>query len=163
MSAEPDVVERLRIEAKWLQSAKHASNEVIKAGLLMENAADEITCLRARLEMNVAYQMIDGVMTKIAVEPGFMPDGIECRDETIKLQDNYIKDLRSQNATMREAANELLHASPADYWDGIVTEVKAAGTTVRFAILTNHQAAHLLAWATIARSAALASTEAADE
>ena len=45
---EPDVVERLRVDAKWLQSAKHASNEVIKAGLLMENAADEITRLRSQ-------------------------------------------------------------------------------------------------------------------
>lgn len=42
-------VARLRKEAAWLQSAKHASDEVIKAGLLMENAADRIEKLEAGL------------------------------------------------------------------------------------------------------------------
>lgn len=51
---------------------------------------------------------------------------------------------------------EMLAGSPDVYWQSIVDEVNAAGTGVRFAILFNHQAAHLLAWATIARDAAKA-------
>jgi hypothetical protein len=50
---------------------------------------------------------------------------------------------------------ELLAASPEDYWQRIVAEVEAAGKGLRFAVLLNHQAAHLLAWATIALLAAL--------
>ena len=46
-----------------------------------------------RLEANFAWQIIDGVKTKITVEPGSIPDGIECRDETIRQQDTRIKEL----------------------------------------------------------------------
>jgi hypothetical protein len=46
-----------------------------------------------RLEANFAWQFIDGVKTKVKVEPGSIPDGIDCRDETIKLQDAHIERL----------------------------------------------------------------------
>jgi len=60
-----------------------------------------------------------------------------------------------------EQMDRLLAASPDDYWKPIVAEVENAGSQVRHAYLLNHQAAHLLAWATIARSAAAHRIEAA--
>ena len=50
---------------------------------------------------------------------------------------------------------ELLAASPDEYWSGIEREVTAAGRGVRHASLLNHEAAHLLAWAKIARDRAI--------
>lgn len=45
------------------------------------NTADkEIERLRERLEMTHAY---DATRKRVAVEPGSIPDGIDCRDETI--------------------------------------------------------------------------------
>jgi hypothetical protein len=49
---------------------------------------------------------------------------------------------------------DLLRASPDDYWESIEKEILDAGKQVRHAHLLNHQAAHLLAWARIARDAA---------
>lgn len=40
--------------------------------------------LHTRLEDNFCWQSVNGKWVKIAVEPGSMPDGIECRDETIR-------------------------------------------------------------------------------
>ena len=53
----------------------------------------EIAALHERLEDNRAYD-VDG--KRIEVKPGSIPDGIYCRDETIKLQDEYIKELESK-------------------------------------------------------------------
>ncbi len=58
-----------------------------------------------------------------------------------------------ERATLK--SEELLAASPDDYLAGIVSKIERAGNGVRHAVLTNHQAAHLLAWANIARNAAL--------
>jgi hypothetical protein len=58
-----------------------------------------------------------------------------------------------KRADKLEQALALFAASPADYWAGIVAEVEAAGKQCRHALLLNHQAAHLLAWANIARAA----------
>ncbi len=62
------------------------------------------------------------------------------------------EDARSAPATTAEG--ELLAASPDDYWGSIVAEIEAAGVGIRHARLLNHQAAHLLAWAKIARDSA---------
>lgn len=51
---------------------------------------------------------------------------------------------------------ELLGPNLEDsYWKDIEREIARAGVTVTHAVLLNHQAAHLLAWARIARDAAL--------
>lgn len=47
--------------------------------------ASRIEELETRLEMNHVYREVDGVLTKVPCKPGEFPDGIECRDETIKL------------------------------------------------------------------------------
>jgi hypothetical protein len=57
-------------------------------------AADEIERLRSRLEMTDAWQMIDGKMRRVPVELGSIPDGIDCRNETIRQQDELIANLR---------------------------------------------------------------------
>lgn len=91
----PDIVEHLR--------------EAIRegAGQLAENCIEEITRLRARLEMDGVWQLIDGKMQRISVEPGSIPDGIECRDETIKLQDAEIARLRLRSPAPAEDGEKL--------------------------------------------------------
>lgn len=52
------------------------------------------------------------------------------------------------------SVQELLTYSDDKYWANIESEVRAAGIQARGAHLLNHQAAHLLEWANIARNAA---------
>lgn len=47
--------------------------------------------LHTRLEDNYCWQTVNGKWVKIAVEPGSIPDGIECRDETIRLLQERMK------------------------------------------------------------------------
>jgi len=56
-----------------------------------------IDALETRLEMNSAY--VNG--ERVAMKPGSIPDGIECRDETIKLQKEYIKQLENMDREAR--------------------------------------------------------------
>lgn len=93
-----DIVERLREMKSWME--QHAPSDV---GTVLA-AASRIEELEARLETSHAYSLIDGVMTKVAVEPGSIPDGIECRDETIRLQDRRDK---AQRARIEELENAL--------------------------------------------------------
>lgn len=70
--------------ANWVPSARY-----------LAQAMGEIDRLRERLEMTHAWQTVDGKMVRVAVEPGSIPDGIECRDETIRLQDREIARLHA--------------------------------------------------------------------
>jgi hypothetical protein len=54
-----------------------------------------------------------------------------------------------------ERIKAILDASPEEYWQPILSEVRAAAQRPRHATLLNHQAAHLLFWATIGRNAAI--------
>jgi len=70
------------------------------AALLEENER-----LHERLEDNhVFLRNADGEMVREDVAPGSIPDGIECRDATIKLQDEQIGRLRAQIAALTAAA-----------------------------------------------------------
>lgn len=86
--ADTDVVERLRRTAESSFILTGEQRELLRA------AADEIERLMDRLEMRHVWQSIDGKMTRVSVEPGSIPDGIECRDETIKLQGAEIERIR---------------------------------------------------------------------
>ena len=100
-----DLVERLS-DLRLACISKHP------AGASAEDArsmADELARLRERLEMAHAWRMIDGEMTKVPVEPGSIPDGIECRDETIRLQDELIAKL--SNSTIQAQEIERLRAA----------------------------------------------------
>lgn len=63
----------------------------------IENALlrEEIARLHERLEDNHVF---DGDGSRIEVEPGSIPDGIEARDTTIKIQDENIDRLRARLA-----------------------------------------------------------------
>lgn len=67
-----------------------------------QKAADEITRLRTRLE----------------IIPGTEIDGIDCRDETIRLQDAEIERLRDENAGLRKDAERLDWMSSCEAWIG---------------------------------------------
>ena len=58
------------------------SNKTAKS--LCGLAADTLERLLDRLEMRHAWQMVDGKLVKVTVPIGSIPDGIECRDETIR-------------------------------------------------------------------------------
>jgi hypothetical protein len=65
--------------------------------------------LQERLEMNHAWQMVDGEMVRVEVEPGSIPDGIECRDETIRLQDRAIERHRAEIDRLRTIISRIRH------------------------------------------------------
>lgn len=49
----------------------------------------------------------------------------------------------------------LLSTSPSYYWEDIVARVTSGAKETKHVVLLNHQAAHLLAWAEIARNNAI--------
>ena len=52
----------------------------------VERLKARVAELRARLEIDHVFQLVDGEMVRVEVPEGeYVPDGIECRDETIKL------------------------------------------------------------------------------
>lgn len=55
--------------------------------------------LETRLEMNFAY--VNG--KRVPMEPGSIPDGIECRDETIKGLDERIERIKKERDDLVEA------------------------------------------------------------
>jgi hypothetical protein len=87
--------------------------DAVEAGTIChpECAVAEITRLRAelatlheRLEDNRTYT---GDGQRIEHEPGTIPDGIFCRDETIKLQDECIAGMEAELADARKDAERL--------------------------------------------------------
>lgn len=84
---------------------------------LQTEAADEIDRLRERLECNHVFQLIDGKMTRVESDLAEEYDGIACRDETIRLQDRTVADLRAANAQMLEALKHMLGAIDGGHID----------------------------------------------
>lgn len=82
-----------RIEKAFTTGGAYSGDDPVTVARAYLAQAKRIEELETRLEMNFAHRMIDGVMTKVRVEPGSIPDGIECRDETIRLQDEHIAKL----------------------------------------------------------------------
>lgn len=60
---------------------------------LLDEAASEIARLRERLEIGYAF---DSNGNCVEIDPNAHPDGIECRDATIRIQDQLIDRLRAQ-------------------------------------------------------------------
>lgn len=124
---EGDIVGRLRflgpivskiyrnvaVAAQNLGSPQPESSGVSDVERAMDEAADLITTLRARLELTGDFA--DG------------PDGIECRDDTIKLLDEKITTLRAELAGARKAALEEVerHLSAVQYDPAPYTAMKA--------------------------------------
>jgi len=76
----------------------------------------ELATLHERLEDNRTYT---GDGQRIEHEPGTIPDGIFCRDETIKLQDEYIETLEAELAEARKDAERYRHVrqAPKGWWE----------------------------------------------
>jgi regulator of replication initiation timing len=60
--------------------------------------------LHERLEDSIAYvfNRDTGELEEVTVEPGFVPDGIACRDETIKLLKDKIIELGDEIKKLNE-------------------------------------------------------------
>lgn len=76
--------------------------------------------LRERLEMTHVYQYVNGKMVKRKVARGHfltgpaIYDGIDCRDETIRQQDRYIKELKSFLARKKKPKYDDIGYDPRD-------------------------------------------------
>jgi hypothetical protein len=71
---------------------------------LIAAQAREIAALHERLEDSAVTDMKGN---RIAVAPGSIPDGIECRDQTIRGQDELIDQLRRDLAAARADAERM--------------------------------------------------------
>jgi hypothetical protein len=69
----------------------------------LAQAEKERDALHERLEDNhvFVWDKATDKMVRTEVDPGSVPDGIECRNETIKLQDEALAKLRAQLAEAR--------------------------------------------------------------
>lgn len=93
-----------------------------------ECALAEIERLRSRLEIDFVWQLDEptGEMKRVPAPAG-MPDGIECRDETIRLQDENVETLRSRLAAAESKAQAL--SGQGDGWETI-DRAPRDGTTI---------------------------------
>lgn len=73
----------------------------------------EVERLHERLEDNHEYQLIDGKTVRVDVPPGSVPDGIECRDETIKLKRERIRELEADLAAAKDERDKFMEQAAA--------------------------------------------------
>lgn len=72
-----------------------------------EQAEARVQALEARLEIDHAYDQ-DMQRIEIPVEQrDKFPDGIACRDATIQLQDERVKELEQEHARLKDLLREL--------------------------------------------------------
>jgi hypothetical protein len=86
-----DLVYRLRKRAEIRRQIPHRrsvqENKPDRLADLLDEAAGELERLHQRLEDS---HYVDNAGNRVACEPGSIPDGIECRDTTIDMQDRLI-------------------------------------------------------------------------
>ncbi len=92
MTVSREDLKRLCEEAKNTGTGAEAGTMLIGFALVAREALPallaEVERLEARLEVDHVYTLVDGEMVREEVPPekrGEYPDGIDCRDETIKL------------------------------------------------------------------------------
>lgn len=88
--------QRAKVELEHLAELEKLQCEI-------NSQAEEIERLNERLENNHVYDS-DG--NRVDVEPGSIPDGIACRDETIILQDRKIQELRAALKAAQEVGRD---------------------------------------------------------
>jgi hypothetical protein len=121
--AAPLIAEKLAEMVRKLRLARAEVHTLPNsAARLYGDAADALEALtaenarlHARLEDDRAYQIIDGKRVVIRVEPGSIPDGIACRDETIHQQDKMIDDLRDERDRLKAEVERLTAYSRHQY------------------------------------------------
>ena len=74
----------------------------------LREAADRIEALEERLEINHAYQLIDGKMQRVEVRLDESCDGIAARDETIRQQDKNNDYLRKRIEALEAGLRKVL-------------------------------------------------------
>lgn len=106
-------------EIERLLAAPRGLVETVALARVVPALLAYVQALETRLEMTHVWRMVDGKMTRAPCEPGEIPDGIECRDETIRLQHRRIDALRARvrriptgGADMSEPKLEPLKACP---------------------------------------------------
>ena len=91
-------------------------DDLMTLGQELGAAITRIKELETRLEMNFAWKIDEdtGNFVRIEVEPGSIPDGIDARDETIKLQDANNDWLR---ARVKELEAAIAGLSDCRQWE----------------------------------------------
>lgn len=84
-------------KAADIMRAQQATIEALRA---------DVARLNERLENNRVYSFKDGQPIREDVEPGSIPDGIDCRNETIKGLEHIVADLRAQLAAVKAERDE---------------------------------------------------------
>lgn len=108
----PPLISILAKEGAWQSSD---GRSVVAADALrgndpyveLDRLRAEVARLHERLEDNHVFELRDGEMVRVEVEPGSLPDGIDCRNETIKLQDANNDRLRARVAELQDAAQKF--------------------------------------------------------
>jgi chromosome segregation ATPase len=107
-------------EMEFLKKLCRSEQEQLAATTMnLSDSERELAALKAqlaaaneRLENNHFVADKDGELVRIDCEPGSIPDGIETRNETIKLQDERIKRLEAKLTTEpREAQIEAAYGA----------------------------------------------------
>lgn len=95
-------------QAAHFEAARRLADEV-------ERLQAEVARLHARLEDDHEFRLDEhGNVIRVDVEPGSLPDGIECRDATIRLQDENLDRLRALNKQLIAEVERLRSAMPTN-------------------------------------------------
>ncbi len=107
-----DIVEKLKAAADACTCGPTVVCE--EAASEIERLRSRVAALEERLEIDIAYSIVDGQMKPFTIPPAArdtFPDGITVRDETIKLLDENIERLRSALAAAREECAKVRKAA----------------------------------------------------
>lgn len=113
VEAEPTPSEAGELRKSLDQSeaaVRDAEARVLFAEAERDSLLEEVKMLSERLEITHVWQTVEGVLTKVPVPEGAdFPDGIACRDETIKLLEANRDHLRERVAELEEALKGVAH------------------------------------------------------
>lgn len=106
-----DIVERLRSLGKNLRGYDEDTDAVEKAAYEITKLRVRIEELEARLEVDHVYKLgVDDRLVRVEVPPGerdSYPDGVSCRDDTIRILENNCERLRARIAELEAGLRSL--------------------------------------------------------
>ncbi len=94
-----------------------STSDMKSAAAALQRLAQEVERLNERLENNHLYEHKDGQMVRVEVSPGSIPDGIDCRNETIKLQDERNDRLAARITELEAHCIRLGQGGAERYWE----------------------------------------------